>query len=844
MPDETTLQEQFYEELCKIDGTIADISGNTDGVIRGTIIENKLKIDNPAVPLSQAIAYLSKFRNLAKDIPGHIMTVDFSRKHIRIYNSEDFLDEIEKPHLLAASKSNRGFVTDKKPISEYSYDKNLIQVVNDLKYDKFIKVHIDFFNIVANSQRFYNQILGQKKKKLAFRKELLSPKVLNIYPIPEKELKEKEKSEFAGVIDCLNDKLLQKELGAFYTPDPYVKLSTQMVRDAIKHIKQESPNNDYIILDRCAGTGNLEKFLTDKNVSDITLEELKNYIPEELYIKYLKDKSTCIKIIDKPLGKITIHELEEYKTNIAITDYIFDNELSHCILSTYETWEWTILNAKYADKVRMIIPPEGTINKYEPFVIGANALSEAFITGNESLNIFGNLETDSAYLESIRTLNKYVASKNCNIILYENPPFRNSSLDSSNGTAFVQDNYVYSFMHDSDLSNQFIWSGWEYYLKKKNDFFVLYSPIKYWKTNTLSEKKLIKGYVFNRDFFGEAGPSAITCIQWKNEADSQNTISLDVYDIVGEDGKSLYKIGKIHKFSDTDITKYIKTLDIKKVFHDISEYYDKTNETNKSVVSGYDGYEDLRNKNKSRDYKDYVGYLIARYYSYELPRQNCCLLRTTHYRNGGFAITEDNLVEKLPLFVCGRNDEVEQTWFLNGTVFKSSDGHGTYTKDKNFLKKCLIYTCLTDRNHSISFMGSDGRFYRNELCLGQNTIADKKLQKFNLDQKDKAVIKEWVDVLDVVKETSEYQTLLQQFPDVTLGLHQIEQEIDVYEYKGTTYNKKEKNELVKNLDDKDKKLVLHKYPNLVKEIEDLKLVLKKYYTEEINDDLFKYELLK
>ena len=95
MPDETTLQEQFYEELCKIDGTIADISGNTDGVIRGTIIENKLKIDNPAVPLSQAIAYLSKFRNLAKDVPGHIMTVDFSRKYVRIYNSEDFLEEIK-----------------------------------------------------------------------------------------------------------------------------------------------------------------------------------------------------------------------------------------------------------------------------------------------------------------------------------------------------------------------------------------------------------------------------------------------------------------------------------------------------------------------------------------------------------------------------------------------------------------------------------------------------------------------------------------------------------------------------------------------------------------------------
>ena len=97
-----------------------------------------------------------------------------------------------------------------------------------------------------------------------------------------------------------------------------------------------------------------------------------------------------------------------------------------------------------------------------------------------------------------------------------------------------------------------------------------------------------------------------------------------------------------------------------------------------------------------------------------------------------------------------------------------------------------------------------------------------------------------LDFTDVASATQTGAT----FEKLTTRLTQIEQEIDVYEYDGTTYSKKEKNELVKTLNDKEKKLVLHKYPELVKEIEDLKLVLKKYYANEIHDDLFKYELLK
>ena len=844
MIDEKTLQERFYAQLCDIDGTIAEVSNNTDGVIRGTLIENKLVINNPAQPLGQAVSYLSKFRNLAKDVPGRIMTIDFSRKFIRIYDSSDFLSEIERPCYKAASKI-KDFYTDVKPIKEYCYEKNLGEVVKDLQYDQFLRVHVDFYNIVANAQRFYMENPSASTKKLAFRKELLNPQYLNIYPISESDLQEKEKTEFFGVIDCLNDKILQKELGAFYTPEPYVKLSTQMVRDAIGRIKKLTPDNDYIILDRCAGTGNLESFLTDCNVSDIRLGDLHKYVPDELLNKYMRDKKSLFAILEKPIGQILLGELEAIgKTNMSIYDYLFDDELSHCVLSTYETWEWTILNAKYADKVRMIIPPEGTINKYEPLVVGADALSEVFITAREGCNLFGDLELNELYVDSIKRLNSYVNSQNCNVILYENPPFRNSTLDSSLVTKSNKANYVYNKIKDADLSNQFIWSGWEYYLKKTNDYFILYSPIKYWKTRSLGDRKYINGYVFNRDFFGEAGPSAITCIEWKNELEIRQEITLGVYDIVTEEGRKPNKIGKVYKLNSTDSLSRIRDITIKKVYKDISAFYDKGLSQNKAVVCGYNGYEDARNKSIAREYVDNIAYLIVRYFSYELPRQNCCLIRSTHYRGGGFPITADNLLTKAPLFVCGRNDEVEGTWYLNGNVYKSADGGTVYEQDREFLKKSLLYTALTNKNHCLSFVGSDGRVYRNEICLGQNTIADKILAGFQLDEQDSNLVKEWMDVLELAKSTCEYKKLLHDMPNVTLGLYQIEQEIDVYEYLGKTYSKLQKVELVKHLSVQEKKLICHKYPDLVKEIEDLKRALKSFYKSELQEKLYEYELLK
>ena len=93
-------------------------------------------------------------------------------------------------------------------------------------------------------------------------------------------------------MDCLNPGLLQREQGAYYTPTAYVDEMHKMLYKAIEEIPV---GMDYIIIDRCAGTGNLEEGL-----------------PGEI--------------------------------------------LKHCVLSTIEFNEYVILNYKYGDKCLVVIP--------------------------------------------------------------------------------------------------------------------------------------------------------------------------------------------------------------------------------------------------------------------------------------------------------------------------------------------------------------------------------------------------------------------------------------------------------------------------------------------------------
>ena len=49
----------------------------------------------------------------------------------------------------------------------------------------------------------------------------------------------------------------------------------------------------------------------------------------------------------------------------------------------------------------------------------------------------------------------------------------------------------------NDLSNAFIWSAFKYYLRQETDSYIVFSPVKYWKSQHLIEKKFLKGFAFN-----------------------------------------------------------------------------------------------------------------------------------------------------------------------------------------------------------------------------------------------------------------------------------------------------------------------------------------------------------
>jgi hypothetical protein len=85
---------------------------------------------------------------------------------------------------------------------------------------------------------------------------------------------------------------------------------------------------------------------------------------------------------------------------------------------------------------------------------------------------------------------EYVNNPRCTVILFENPPYRDAGASDIKGkeNSEFRNNYISSKMMKTglknktvscDLSNQFIWSAFEFYIKKKNDAYILFSPIKY-----------------------------------------------------------------------------------------------------------------------------------------------------------------------------------------------------------------------------------------------------------------------------------------------------------------------------------------------------------------------------
>lgn len=798
-------QLQFFADL-RIDADV-ELTHNTDGVYRGTLFEFKLTISDINKALFQAIKYLSHRRIKGEPVPAQILLVALNEQIAYLFNSGDFLTDIEKIYAGAASRNNADFNTKiKSEKINYSSLRGLNRLTEVLENENYTKIHIDVFDVVGWANRFYRENPAASKIKLF--KELRTPNhfVSYIYPWVGNE------KDFKYIMDLLNDKQHKKELGAFYTPPAYCLKATELVRKAIKQIPK---GNDYIILDRCAGTGNLEEFLTDKPVNDITIGELGRYIEKSLKTKYLQDKSDIITTFysKQNFNEITVGELEKHKTKLSLHDYIFDDELSHTIVNTYELKEWIVLNERIGDRVKLIIPPPQEVNNKKALVEGGNALSSQFVSGQMAIGM------TREYSESIATLLRFVNDKKTNIVLYENPPYRDmTASDKITGKiskkSFIYDEFVKAGTNQAthnDLANLFIWSGWKYYLSKPNDAFVLFSPIKYWKSLGLGEHTFIDGFLFNRAHF-HAGQSAISCILWLNKPDSKEILELKAYDI--DDKKTLDQ--------KDDETFFVQDISVKKVYKSFFVYNDKrTFDDDQQTDIVEEGPIDAKRNTKRRTIynKNIIGHL--RVSSFNLDQLSLSLTRLPTYQNlvksMGFYLRTDNFIGKLPLFAAKLYPQ--KNWFERDIYFTTADGSDRYLKDKDFLKTCFIFACLSQRNHCRSFDGSDERFYSNELCFDKGTIASNKIKSYKLTKEERDLLDTFYDILAKAKFTKKYNK------KYTYGTYQIDEELN-------TRYKNENNEWI------------YDYPELNTSINSLKTKLAKYYEMVIQPKLFEYELLK
>ncbi len=761
--DEVTYQTIFYEKLFGDDFKV-NIDRNTDGYIDGTIFEHKQNIMSygRSKALSQALIYLVRFNRDGIPVPKNIMLVSQDEKKVYLYDANDYLDiinDIPKYSTLQASQGIIDFKERKDPkIIKYDLDNlskslELLHILNQTP--EYVKIDINIHNVFGWSLYFYAN--ASKPKKVEFFKEIRNPKKeLSDFINPWKG----EEKDFSLIMDLLNDPLVQKKLGAYYTPSLYAKKAVELVRMAIQKIPE---GNDYIILDRCAGTGNLEMELTEE-------------------------------------------------------------ELSHVIVNTYEVKEWHALKDRLGNLVRCILPPiPREKNTYPMFdkdgcLDGSNALTKAFLLREE--------------------IKKYIDDPNCNIIIFENPPYSDDAGDTpitgvSRGNSEANDlTEVMNSKFKSDFKglvlskdplNVFIWSGFEYYLKKPDDAYIVFAPLKYWKTGHLVNKEFVKGYLFNRAHF-HAGAEAVSCIYWNNRDFSPlETIKLEVLDIIDE---------RIKK---------IKTIDVKKIHVAPSEkLFDKRSfpeDKNNGIYCQRNGLEGLKQKStgtKNIYNKNIIGWVHL--VGMAFNPKNCNLTRTTlNLRKNGFYLRADNFIEKLPLF-CAKTF-TPQNWYESNLYFTSGDGGDSYIKDEEFLKKCLIYTCLTQKNRCRSLNGSDGRSYQNELCFEKETLARKKLdtiiKTIPLSNEEKMLIAEYHDI---IKEISKKDNVTNEYvyeeydSSFKYGVFQIEDEINV--------------SIVVGQDKKGKDILKPKYGDLHNTLIAFKKKVQTYYNENIVVDLLKYELLK
>ncbi len=647
---------EFYDELGL---GIPDYSFNTDGRINGNLLEFKTHFYDLNEHKGQLLRYLDSYNAGAADIPEYAYLISINERkyykykvisHDKFVSSYIYRNEYKDTNFELVQETKGVWVdpTDFK--------------IELLHQNTFVKGIINEYSIVSYNNRLCRENKSIKNKEQV-KNEFISPKLLNIHSFDWNKqiiLEGEYKNDIGWLhfnMNLLGPSLLKKQLGAFFTPEQYVRVSTDYVRKAIQMIKEKyGENRDYIILDRCAGTGNLQKFFTEE-------------------------------------------------------------ELSHCVLNTYDYTEWTTLKGLYDGRARMIIPPTSESRDTHGLLKVGDALSKSFIN-------YG-------------PLNKIIRDKNISVILLENPPFLDVYSNKEGGvkSTTVSSSFIREQMtgrERTDLGNQFIWSAFNYYLRDEYDFAIIYSPIKYWKSQHLIDKKFIKGYLCNKKHFN-AGMSTVSLIMWQNIDDKNEELNFQ-----SDKGDRI----------------------IRKVYEPISK---------------------LR---VAADTDNPMCYVQARNFNFSSPRFTAGIVNIKD-DNAGAACDESNIFNLLPLFCLGRNKWAEsgdggKDYTIIDTYFKTADGGTLYQKDKDLLKSSFVFSLLTNWNQCIS-----NENIKNEMCLGQKTRADKLFENLNLSNEDLKLYNQWLKILNIARKTQEFNK------EYTYGLYQIENDINIKIDSGSRNKKRE-----------------------------------------------------
>lgn len=700
-------QENFYlVYIPLVDPTLTKdqiLNDYTDGVVNGNILEFKLQISNLNSTLFQAIKYLSVMRIKGKPVPKNILLVSLNDEKCYRYDSLDYLDDIQKVYIGGASTNNNSFVGN-PPLEtiDLSAQVGQARVIALLRENKFTKIDIDVNCIVGWAEHFYriNKSVNVRKEDFigdasglhSTIGEIRQPNVFKDYINPYKGT---SNEAFGYLMDKLNDELQKKNLGTFYTPEIYAEKSLELVRDAIKRVPE---GNDYIILDRCAGTGNLELKLTDEELSHTIVSTLEYYEYRVLVERLGHKVRHIIPPIETPntfnkgmvLGADAL--TQEYVENEIIQQYVQNEKCTMILFENPPYAETTSLEHQRQGKSK-----ESTAVWKQSYVVGE---MKKTVKG-QALNDLGNVFIWSAF-------KFYLRQDTDSYIVYSPVKYWKAQklIDKKfmGGLAFNRKHFhtnidacvscIY-WSNENDSIKEFYLDAFDIEIKAQNNTKVENIV----SSGKLSVKRIYE--IFSKHYYDKR----------PFESSTQDGIAVGLN---GEECSGGQKI-RITKIFSQDMAGYL-------VADSVS--FDNPDAKSSLLVSGR--------------YNGNGFYLHKDNYLEKLP-----MFAASRYVTYNRYWTERARIMK------------------SADGYKAFENDVKNKKCDDFLNKCLLFTVLETQNHCREFVGSDGRTYRNQFTLDTtngNTLAATDLAKMKMNANERVMLEVWNNILEEARKTKEYDS--------------------------------------------------------------------------------------